>query len=160
MPSVRRRSTIASIRLVTRRCAVPVLTVTCAFGLVACGEDPSDQEANRPVPETTAPAPEETTTTAAPTTTEAPAETTLPSGDEVSIVDFAFDPAAIEIDAGTELTWTNEDGSAHSVVAADGSFASTSLDDGESFSTTFDDPGTYEYFCGIHNAMTATVVVS
>jgi plastocyanin len=131
-----------------------------SLGVVACGEDPSDIDANRPPPETTAAeAPEEevaeTTTSAAPVT-EAP----VPTGDSVEIADFAFDPAAIEVSVGGELTWTNTDSAAHSIATADGSFGSVTLDQGDEFTQVFAEAGTYAYFCGIHNAMTGSVVVS
>lgn len=80
--------------------------------------------------------------------------------DQVSISDFAFHESEVFVTAGSEVTWTNEDGFAHSVVATDGSFFSESLDEGESFKTTFDTAGTFAYVCGIHASMTGTVVVS
>ena len=79
---------------------------------------------------------------------------------EVSISEFAFHESEVFVTAGSEVTWTNADGFAHSVVATDGSFHSDSLDDGESFTTTFDTPGTFAYVCGIHGSMTGTVVVT
>ena len=79
---------------------------------------------------------------------------------QVSISEFAFHESEVFVTTGSELTWTNADGFAHSVVATDGSFHSDSLDTGESFTTTFDTAGTYEYVCGIHTSMTGTIVVT
>jgi plastocyanin len=77
-----------------------------------------------------------------------------------SIKDFAFDPATIEIAAGTTVTWTNNDTVAHTVSQSGGGFESGKLDPGMTFSFTFDTPGTYEYFCQFHPNMKATIVVS
>ena len=50
-------------------------------------------------------------------------------------------------------------GCAHTVVADDGTFASSNIDEGEAYAFTFTDPGTYPYFCGIHESMRGTVTV-
>ena len=77
-----------------------------------------------------------------------------------SIVDFTYDPGTIEIAAGTTVTWTNDDSTAHTVSQSGGGFESGKLDPGMTFSFTFDTPGTYEYFCQYHPNMKATVVVT
>ena len=81
-------------------------------------------------------------------------------GVAVTIVDFAYDPAELEVAAGTTVTWTNNDSSAHTVSQTGGGFESGKLDNGMTFSFTFDTPGTYEYFCQFHPNMTASVVVA
>ena len=78
----------------------------------------------------------------------------------VAISDFAFHESEVFVTVGSEVTWTNGDSFAHSVVATDGSFHSDSLDGGDTFSTTFDTAGTFSYVCGIHASMTGTVVVT
>ncbi len=80
-------------------------------------------------------------------------------GTSVSIVSFAFDPASVTIDAGTTVTWTNNDTVPHTVTATDGSFNSGNLNPGESFSFTFDEAGTFDYICNYHPNMTGTVIV-
>jgi plastocyanin len=82
------------------------------------------------------------------------------NADTVSIEDFNFEPQTIEVGAGTEVGWTNNDDFAHTVTARDDSFASGDIEGGAGFSQTFDEPGEYEYFCSIHNSMTGTVVVT
>jgi plastocyanin len=77
----------------------------------------------------------------------------------VTIKGFAFDPASIEVAAGSTVTWTNQDSTAHTVTADDGSFESGNIANGASFSQTFNTPGTYAYHCSIHPNMKATVVV-
>ena len=80
--------------------------------------------------------------------------------DAVQIADFAFSPGDLEIAAGTELTWTNEDPTPHTVTAADGAFNSGTMDPGAEFAFRFDEPGTYRYACSIHPAMLASVRVA
>ncbi len=79
---------------------------------------------------------------------------------DVAIAEFAFAPQELTVAVGTEVTWTNADGFAHSVVTADGVLDSADLAEGDAFAHLFDTPGTYAYLCGIHNSMTATVVVT
>jgi plastocyanin len=78
----------------------------------------------------------------------------------VSIVDFAFDPGLVTVDAGATVTWTNQGPSPHTVTADDGSFDSGTLDAGGTFSFTFTNAGTVSYHCTIHPNMVGSVVVS
>jgi plastocyanin len=82
-----------------------------------------------------------------------------PATSEVTIDNFTFTPAELTIPAGTQVTWTNKDDDAHTVVAKDKLFKSKALDTGEKFSFTFHDPGTYEYICSIHTQMTGKIIV-
>ena len=79
--------------------------------------------------------------------------------DRVEIGDFAFAPTPISIESGTEVTWRNDDLTAHTVTARDGSFDSGTMDPGSEFATAFEGPGTFEYFCQIHPTMQGTVRV-
>ncbi len=73
---------------------------------------------------------------------------------------YRFEPETIEVDAGTRVTWTNNDDFPHNVHLLDGSDASVSLPVGESGSLTFDEPGTVEYECSLHpQQMQGTVIV-
>jgi YVTN family beta-propeller protein len=78
----------------------------------------------------------------------------------VSIAGFAFGPQAITVKAGSSVTWSNDDGSPHTVTFKDGSAGAKSLSPGEKFTRVFDRAGTYEYFCSFHPYMTGRVVVS
>jgi len=78
----------------------------------------------------------------------------------VDIVDFAFDPSSVAVDAGATVTWTNQDSTAHTVTADDGSFDSGTLDAGASFSFTFTSAGTVSYHCSIHPNMVGSVTIS
>ncbi|MPZ90660.1 MAG: plastocyanin [Actinobacteria bacterium] len=77
----------------------------------------------------------------------------------IAIADFAFAPEATEVEAGTRVTWNNDDAAEHTVTAIDGDFESNSLGQGESFSFTFDRPGTFAYRCAIHPEMEGVVNV-
>ena len=80
---------------------------------------------------------------------------------EIVAVDFAFNPQKIEVTAGTKVTWTNNDSVTHQIVSKGDPFPGDgTIDVGQSYTVTFDTPGTYEYFCGIHNSMTGSIVVS
>ena len=79
---------------------------------------------------------------------------------EVAITDLLFQPDAIEVTAGSSVTWRNGDPFDHTVTATEGDFNSGIVGEGQEFSQTFDAPGTFEYFCAIHPSMTGTVVVS
>lgn len=81
-----------------------------------------------------------------------PAETT-----NVAIQDFAFNPSTITVDAGSIVTWTNEDSAPHRIKSD--TFNSANLNRGDSFQHTFNTPGTYDYICGIHPSMKGKVVV-
>jgi len=81
-------------------------------------------------------------------------------GAAVSIVDFAFEPASVEVAAGSTVTWTNTGAAPHTVTADDGSFDSGQLAPGATFSQTFDSRGDFTYHCSIHPQMTGTVSVT
>lgn len=73
--------------------------------------------------------------------------------------EFMFAPASLTVEAGSTVTWTNQDDEPHTVVSDSGLFRSGALDTKESFSFRFDQPGTYHYACSIHPRMIGTVVV-
>jgi plastocyanin len=77
----------------------------------------------------------------------------------VSIKNFAFSNTSLSVAAGTTVTWTNNDGTAHTVTADDGSFDSGNIAPGNSFTHTFNGMGTVNYHCTIHPMMRAAVIV-
>jgi plastocyanin len=82
------------------------------------------------------------------------------SSGDVTIVDFAFQPASISVPAGSTVTWNNTGGATHTVTAFNGAFDSGNLSPGGSFSETFSNPGVYMYHCTIHHNMVGTVMVT
>lgn len=79
---------------------------------------------------------------------------------EVTISDFTFEPATLEIEAGTTVVWSNLDAAPHTASANNGTWDSDTLGEGDTFSMTFDDPGTYEYGCVFHPSMEGSIVVT
>lgn len=86
-------------------------------------------------------------------------EAAAQTGAAVSIVDFAFSPAWVEVPAGSTVWWTNYGAAPHTVTSDFGGFDSGTLGTGGGFSLYFDTAGTYTYHCAIHPGMTGGVVV-
>ena len=82
-----------------------------------------------------------------------------PAAVQVTIRNFDFQPMAVSLPIGGEITWKNLDGEPHTVTSTDGSFRSEALDEGDSYSFRFTRPGVYTYICTIHPKMRATVTV-
>lgn len=125
------------------------------LALAACGDGDTTSSAGQ-------------TTPAADSQTSAPADEGQAAASEQSAVDiddFRFKPETITVAAGTEVTWTNQDDTAHTVTA--GSEDDPKPDEfdlevdaqGDTVSTTFDEPGSYPYFCELHPFMEGTVEV-
>jgi plastocyanin len=73
---------------------------------------------------------------------------------------YRFDPPAIQVPAGTTVTWRNSDNFTHSVSVVGGEFPFLNLAPEQSGAITFDQPGAYEYICTYHaQDMKGTVVV-
>lgn len=84
-----------------------------------------------------------------------------PGPGSVSIAGMAFKPATITVKVGTKITWTNNDGYAHTVTSDDGStFSSGNLAASGVFTFTPAAAGTIDYHCNIHSGMTATITVT
>ncbi|HZC04504.1 MAG TPA: cupredoxin family copper-binding protein [Ktedonobacterales bacterium] len=90
-----------------------------------------------------------------------PASTAPVTGDSVTIQNFAFQPANLQVKVGTTVTWTNQDTAPHTVTFRDSALTSSALlQKGQSFSYTFTKVGTFSYYCQVHPYMTAQVVVA
>lgn len=78
----------------------------------------------------------------------------------VTIQDFAFMPRDITVQAGAEITWTNEDSADHTATADDPEVFDTGTiaEDGEG-TATLDAPGTFQYICTIHPSMKGSITV-
>ncbi len=61
---------------------------------------------------------------------------------------YRFDPRTITVEAGSTVTWTNDDNFTHT-VQVDGQ-EDHRVGKRESVSITFDIPGTYHYVCTLH----------
>jgi plastocyanin len=89
----------------------------------------------------------------------------------VTIQGFSFGPPAIGVSVGTTVTWTNRDGTTHTVTSGtlpgagnpsgtpDGKFDQMVDGQGGTFTFTFPQAGTVTYFCRFHSNMRASVEV-
>ncbi|MEM2974193.1 MAG: cupredoxin family copper-binding protein [Candidatus Micrarchaeia archaeon] len=83
----------------------------------------------------------------------------LPMSANIDIIDYAFQPAEIEVARGANVTWTNKGAVLHIVAADDGSFNSGYMTTGQTFSYVFSSAGNYTYKCGVHQTMKGAVIV-
>lgn len=78
----------------------------------------------------------------------------------VGIDNFAFEPRALTVKAGTTVTWLNRDDVPHLIISSTGKFANSKvLDTDQKHAVTFDVPGEYPYFCSVHPKMVGRIVV-
>ncbi len=77
----------------------------------------------------------------------------------VNIQGFVFNPQTISLNEGDSVTWSNQDGVAHSTTQ-DALLWSSDLNPGGSFSFLFNTAGIYTYQCRFHPSMKATINVS
>jgi plastocyanin len=82
------------------------------------------------------------------------------SSSAVTISDFQFSPASMQVAQGTTVTWTNNGPTNHTSTSDTGVWDSGVLPAGKSFSFKFNSPGTFAYHCAIHPNMKATITVT
>ncbi|MEX2585030.1 MAG: cupredoxin domain-containing protein, partial [Balneolaceae bacterium] len=70
-----------------------------------------------------------------------------------------YSPETLEVPTGTTVTWTNRNGTNHSVTSEDDLFNATVSPD-DSYNYTFDEAGTFDYYCTFHPDMTGTIEVN
>lgn len=75
----------------------------------------------------------------------------------ITIQNFSFNPAELNVKKGSTVTWINQDSVPHKISG--GGFQSSALDKGQSFSFTFDAVGTFDYVCSIHPSMKGKIIV-
>lgn len=97
----------------------------------------------------------------------APATTApVPAANLVTVKTFQFKPATITVKAGTPVQWQNEDEITHEPTAgAPGAttdvFKPVTLDGkGATGAVTITTPGTYPYFCAVHESMSGQITVT
>jgi plastocyanin len=87
---------------------------------------------------------------------------------DVTVSDFAYSPASVQIQPGDTVTWTFAGPDLnHSVTSTAGQSESFDSDPnasplhapGDKFSHTFNSAGRFTYFCKVHSFMTGTVQV-
>jgi len=75
------------------------------------------------------------------------AATALAQSEETIVIDDTLRPAHVEVEAGTVVTWRNDDGERHRVRSREGpvEFDSGNLEPGEVYVFTFSVEGVYDY---------------
>jgi plastocyanin len=144
---------IAKIQPVRRRLIIGVASVIISAGALAgCS---THAETPKAVP---------TTSTSALT------------GPVINLSSLMFHPTTITVKAGDTITWRNDEAITHTVTSGrfvgvdkttglrssqepDGTFNAKLAGKGKTFSFTFTKPGTYSYYCDIHQGMNATIKV-
>jgi plastocyanin len=121
-----------------------ILALALSLGALACGSDSSSPSSPSPTP---GPAPGGSSSTV-----------TIPMGAEV-LGNRAFAPDALEVAAGTTVTWTNTDSVGHTSTSNGSGWDSGIIQPGRQFSFTYQTAGTFAYHCAIHPGMVGTVTV-
>jgi plastocyanin len=87
-------------------------------------------------------------------------------GASESSIKEPYNPSPLGITVGTNVTWTNNDSTAHTVTEGSPSgntpqngFDSGILAPGQTFSHAFDKPGTTQYYCTLHPTMLGEIIV-
>ncbi len=77
----------------------------------------------------------------------------------VDIVNFAFEPEAVQVSVGAGVIWTNSDSAPHTVTFDEGGIDSGNLNSGATFEHVFESAGAFAYHCSIHPNMRGTATV-
>lgn len=75
----------------------------------------------------------------------------------IAMVGSQFDPRNARVDAGTTVTWTNEDSAGHTVTSASDNWDfDATVDGGGEATYTFEDSGVYDVYCRFHGSADLT----
>ena len=131
---------------------LPAFAFVTVLAIAACSGGAS------PTPSVAAPSSAASAPTSAAASTAASA--VAASAGAVEIKGFAFNPATVSVKVGGKVTWTNNDGTTHTVTLDDNSVDSGNVNAGATFDHTFAAAGTFTYHCKIHPTMHGTVQVT
>src|SRR3954469_20534727 len=131
--------------------------VVLVFAAIASAQDSMDQSSSDPNSTSTdqAQSPPPSQQEEAAPSGQAPSDQNAPT---VSIAANAFDPAQVEVAAGTPLTFVNDDSVAHT-VSLDGLFDTPEIPAGSSYPVTLDGAGTVTYHDEANPEMQGTITV-
>jgi LPXTG-motif cell wall-anchored protein len=168
----RRSSSLRGLRPLALAVVVTAVLLVPAGLSAQAAEDTAAPTTTSPSdPTLTAPAPEPTPapvgsqpTTPPPPSDPAPTAVTVSragasASKSVSIVDFAFNPGSITVNAGDTVQWTNNGKVPEGHDVTGDGLDSGLLKAGESYSHTFNGAGTFSYICSIHPSMKGSVKV-
>ena len=77
----------------------------------------------------------------------------------VQVTGYAYSPDRITVRAGTRITFTNHDPTAHTATSDNGGFDTMTIAPHSSRTIRITRPGTYPYHCVFHAFMTGTITV-
>jgi plastocyanin len=83
----------------------------------------------------------------------------LTAGHRWATDEYTFNPTRARVKVGQRVTWINNGGIVHTVIADDGSWTTGSLNAGEESYVTFDKPGEYRYHCKNHPWSLGQIIV-
>jgi plastocyanin len=135
---------------------VRALLLTAMIGmtlLAACGDDSSSDSSSDAAATTAADA------AGANTTSGSSGGAAAGGGASVVASDLAFNPAELSVAVDETITFTNNDGFAHTFTADNGEFDSDNVDSGGTFEYTPEAAGDIPFHCKIHSSMTGTITV-
>ncbi len=118
------------------------LVATSALAISGCGSDDGSSDAG--------------------STPGTPAGEPAATGDgvRISMKNIAYVPESVTVKVGQKITWVNDEGVDHNVVANSGAdFKSELFGQDGTFEYTPDKAGTIKYECTVHPGMDGTVVV-
>ena len=78
---------------------------------------------------------------------------------KVAITNYAFEPDKLTVKAGTRITFTNHDSTAHTATADQGGFGTGTIAPNHSRTITVKRAGSYPYHCLFHAFMTGSITV-
>ncbi len=136
------------------RWTLVILLATVSAALAGCT---SSGPTASPTASIASPTSQATDQAATPTVLGASPTARATSNVSVTIKDFSFQPGEVTIAKGGTVTWTNGEGTAHTVKFTDSQ--SSTLQKGDMYSKKFDTAGSFGYACGIHPSMKGTVNV-
>ncbi len=79
---------------------------------------------------------------------------------QIDITNFAFQPDALEMQAGDKVMFVNLDSAPHTATADDGSFDTGTLNNGDEMTIVIEKPGTYSFFCKFHPGMRGQIIAA
>jgi plastocyanin len=99
------------------------------------------------------------------TTSSTSASVSIVNGASSPSISKPYDPSPLAINAGTSVTWTNNDSTIHTVTSGlpeQGEvgtlFDSSIISPGKTFTHEFDKAGTFDYSCTLHPFMHGQII--
>lgn len=83
-----------------------------------------------------------------------------PLDQNITIVDFSFNPDNVTVPLGTKVIWTNNGPSEHTVTSDTNIFNSGTIAVGHKWNFTFTAIGNFPYHCAIHPSMHGIIIVT